>query len=147
MEGTISWKGLPFSIDYPSLSGNINMDIASGQFLKVEPGAAKLLGVLSLQSIPRRLTLDFRDIFSDGFAFDGITGSANINNGVASTTNLKMRGVSATVLIEGSADIDKESQNLRAVVIPEINAGAASVAYALAVNPVIGAGTLSLIHI
>ena len=141
MEGTISWKGLPFSIDYPSLSGNINMDIASGQFLKVEPGAAKLLGVLSLQSIPRRLTLDFRDIFSDGFAFDGITGSANINNGVASTTNLKMRGVSATVLIEGSADIDKESQNLRAVVIPEINAGAASVAYALAVNPVIGAGT------
>jgi len=117
------------------------MDIASGQFLKVEPGAAKLLGVLSLQSIPRRLTLDFRDIFSDGFAFDGITGSANINNGVASTTNLKMRGVSATVLIEGSADIDKESQNLRAVVIPEINAGAASVAYALAVNPVIGAGT------
>ncbi|MFC7288230.1 YhdP family protein [Herminiimonas glaciei] len=141
MEGTISWKGLPFSIDYPSLSGNINLDMASGQFLKVEPGAAKLLGVLSLQSIPRRLTLDFRDVFSDGFAFDGITGSANINNGVASTNNLKMRGVSATVLIDGSADIDKESQNLRAVVIPEINAGAASVAYALAVNPVIGAGT------
>ncbi|ABR90610.1 Uncharacterized conserved protein [Janthinobacterium sp. Marseille] len=141
MEGTISWKGLPFSIDYPSLSGNINLDMASGQFLKVEPGAAKLLGVLSLQSIPRRLTLDFRDVFSEGFAFDGITGSANINNGVASTNNLKMRGVSATVLIDGSADIDKESQNLRAVVIPEINAGAASVAYALAVNPVIGAGT------
>ncbi len=141
MDGTISWKGLPFSIDYPSLSGNINLDMASGQFLKVEPGAAKLLGVLSLQSIPRRLTLDFRDVFSEGFAFDGITGSANINNGVASTNNLKMRGVSATVLIDGSADIDKESQNLRAVVIPEINAGAASVAYALAVNPVIGAGT------
>jgi uncharacterized protein (TIGR02099 family) len=141
MDGTVSWKGLPFSIDYPSLSGNINLDMASGQFLKVEPGAAKLLGVLSLQSIPRRLTLDFRDVFSEGFAFDGITGSANINNGVASTNNLKMRGVSATVLIDGSADIDKESQNLRAVVIPEINAGAASVAYALAVNPVIGAGT------
>jgi uncharacterized protein YhdP len=141
MEGEISWNGLPFSFDVPSLSGNINLDIASGQFLKVEPGAAKLLGVLSLQSIPRRLTLDFRDVFSEGFAFDGINGNAHITNGVASTGNLKMRGVSATVLIDGKADIAKESQNLRAVVIPEINAGAASVAYALAINPVIGAGT------
>lgn len=141
MDGEISWNGLPFSFDVPSLNGNVNLDIASGQFLKVEPGAAKLLGVLSLQSIPRRLTLDFRDVFSEGFAFDGINGNAQITNGVASTDNLKMRGVSATVLIDGNADIAKESQNLRAVVIPEINAGAASVAYALAINPVIGAGT------
>ncbi|MES2024038.1 MAG: YhdP family protein [Pseudomonadota bacterium] len=141
MDGDISWKGLPFSIDIPSLSGNINLNMESGQFLKVDPGAAKLLGVLSLQSIPRRLTLDFRDVFSEGFAFDGITGSARIANGVATTDNFKMRGVSATVLIDGSADIAKESQNLRVVVIPEINAGAASVAYALAINPVIGAGT------
>lgn len=141
MGGVINWKGLPFSIDFPTLSGNINLDISSGQFLKVEPGAAKLLGVLSLQSIPRRLTLDFRDVFSEGFAFDGINGNAQIANGVAHTDNLKMRGVSATVLITGAADIDKETQDLRVVVIPEINAGAASVAYALAVNPVIGAGT------
>ncbi|WP_325512547.1 YhdP family protein [Oxalicibacterium sp.] len=141
LSGNINWKGLPFSIDYPTLSGDINLDISTGQFLKVEPGAAKLLGVLSLQSLPRRLTLDFRDVFSEGFAFDGINGNAQIANGVARTDNLKMRGVSATVLIDGSADIVKESQDLRAVIIPEINAGAASVAYALAVNPVIGAGT------
>jgi uncharacterized protein (TIGR02099 family) len=141
MSGSLNWKGLPFSIDYPTLSGNIDLDITAGQFLKVEPGAAKLLGVLSLQSLPRRLTLDFRDIFSEGFAFDGINGNAEIVNGVARTDNLKMRGVSATVLIDGSADIVKESQDLRAVIIPEINAGAASVAYALAVNPVIGVGT------
>jgi len=141
MSGDVSWAGLPFSIDYPSLSGKINLDMKTGQFLKVEPGAAKLLGVLSMQSIPRRLTLDFRDVFSDGFAFDGINGSAQINKGVARTDNLKMRGVSATVLIDGAADIVKETQDLRAVIVPEINAGAASVAYALAVNPVIGAGT------
>lgn len=141
LNGNINWNGLPFSIDYPSLSGNINLDMASGQFLKVEPGAAKLLGVLSLQSIPRRLTLDFRDVFSEGFAFDGINGSAQITNGLAHTDNLKMRGISATALIDGTANIDKETQDLRVVVVPEINAGAASVAYALAINPVIGIGT------
>ncbi|NEX62003.1 YhdP family protein [Noviherbaspirillum galbum] len=141
MEGEISWKGLPFSLDIPSLSGQVKLDMASGQFLKVDPGAAKLLGVLSLQSLPRRLALDFRDVFSEGFAFDGITANAAIAQGVARTDNFKMRGSAATVLIDGNADIAKEAQNLHVVVIPELNVGAASVVYGLAVNPVIGVGT------
>ncbi|HEX2605485.1 MAG TPA: YhdP family protein [Oxalicibacterium sp.] len=141
MDGTLRWQGAPFSFDIPSLSGSINLDMASGQFLKVEPGAAKLLGVLSLQSLPRRLTLDFRDVFSQGFAFDNVTGNALIENGVATTDNFKMRGVNAAVLMDGKVDIDKETQDLRVVVIPEINAGAASVVYGLAINPVIGVGT------
>lgn len=141
MEGEISWKGLPFSLDIPTLSGQFRLDLAAGQFLKVDPSAAKLLGVLSLQSLPRRLVLDFRDVFSEGFAFDGVTASASISQGVAKTDNFKMRGVAATVLMDGTADIAKEAQNLHVVVIPEINVGAASVVYGLAVNPVIGVGT------
>ena len=141
MDGEVSWKGLPFSLDIPSLNGHLSMDLVSGQFLKVDPAAAKLLGVLSLQSLPRRLTLDFRDVFSEGFAFDGVTATASIANGVAKTDNFKMRGVAATVLMDGTADIAKEAQNLHVVVIPEINVGAASVVYGLAVNPVIGVGT------
>lgn len=141
MTGAVTWEGAPFSLDIPSLTGALKLDVSAGQFLKVDPGAAKLLGVLSLQSIPRRLTLDFRDVFSQGFAFDDIKGLAIIKDGVATTDNFKMRGVSATVLMDGNADIAKETQDLHVVVIPEINAGAASVAYALAINPVIGVGT------
>ena len=141
MEGELNWKGLPFSLDIPSLSGRFNLDIAAGQFLKVDPAAAKLLGVLSLQSLPRRLVLDFHDVFSEGFAFDSVTANASIAQGVAKTDNFKMRGVAATVLIDGSADIAKEAQNLHVVVIPDINVGAASVVYGLAVNPIIGVGT------
>lgn len=144
MEGYVSWDGAPFALDIPSLSGSIRLDVARGQFLKVDTasqGAAKLLGVLSLQSLPRRLTLDFRDVFSEGFAFDGVHAAATISRGVARTDNFKMRGVSATVLIDGSADIAQENQDLHVVVIPEINAGAASVVYGLAVNPAVGVGT------
>lgn len=141
MEGALRWHGLPFSLDIPSLSGRLQLNLAAGQFLKVDPSAAKLLGVLSLQSLPRRLALDFRDVFSEGFAFDGVTATAHITNGVAKTDNFKMRGVAATVLMDGTADIAKEAQNLHVVVIPEINVGAASVVYGLAVNPVIGVGT------
>ncbi|MGH8806573.1 MAG: YhdP family protein [Noviherbaspirillum sp.] len=141
MEGEIHWKGLPFALDIPSLSGQFGLELAAGQFLKVDPSAAKLLGVLSLQSLPRRLVLDFRDVFSEGFAFDSVTASASITQGVAKTDNFKMRGVAATVLMDGTADIAREAQNLHVVVIPEINVGAASVVYGLAVNPVIGVGT------
>lgn len=141
LDGEISWNGLPYALDLPSLTGQIHLDLLKGQFLKLEPGVGKLLGVLSLQSLPRRLTLDFRDIFSQGFAFDGVVGTANIAHGKVTTDSLKMRSVSATVLMDGSADLEKETQNLHVVVIPEINLGAASVLYGLAINPVIGLGS------
>ncbi|MBC3875993.1 YhdP family protein [Undibacterium flavidum] len=141
LEGDLQWTGLPFDLDIPSLSGQLQLKLAAGQFLKVDPGAAKLLGVLSMQSLPRRFTLDFRDVFSDGFAFDSIVGTAKISHGIATTDNLKMSSVNAAVLMEGHADIAKESQDLHVAVIPDFNAGAASVVYGLAVNPVIGLGT------
>ncbi len=141
IEGDIAWRGSPLSIDYPSLSGNLKLSTAKGQFLKADAGVARLLGVLSLQSLPRRIALDFRDVFSEGFAFDSITASADVSAGVLSTRDFKMRGPNATVLIEGSADLRQETQNLHVLVLPEVNAGSASLAYALLANPAIGLGT------
>jgi uncharacterized protein (TIGR02099 family) len=141
LNGDIAWKGLPYSLDLPSLSGDIKMNVEKGQFLKQDPGAAKLLGVLSLQALPRLLKLDFHDVFSEGLAFDGITASAAINRGILKTDNLKMHGVAATVLMDGTADIANETTNLHVVVIPEVNLGTAPLVYALAVNPVIGLGS------
>ena len=140
LEGQVAWIGAPFSPDYRTMTGQINVNVESGQFLKAEPGLAKLLGVLSLQSLPRRLTLDFRDVFSEGFAFDFVRGDVRIEQGVATTNNLQMKGVNAAVLMEGSANIDHETQDLRVVVVPEINAMTASLV-ATAINPVIGLGS------
>ena len=67
MEGQVAWLGSPLSLDYASLSGAFKVNVENGQFLKADPGIAKLLGVLSLQSLPRRLALDFRDVFSRRF--------------------------------------------------------------------------------
>ena len=140
MEGQVAWIGAPFSPDYRSMTGQINLNVESGQFLKAEPGLAKLLGVLSLQSLPRRLALDFRDVFSEGFGFDFVRGDVRIERGVAITNNLQMKGVNAAVLMEGSANIDHETQDLRVVVVPEINAMTASLV-ATAINPVVGLGS------
>jgi uncharacterized protein (TIGR02099 family) len=140
MEGQVAWLGSPLGLDYPSMSGKFNVKIESGQFLKTDPGIAKLLGVLSLQSLPRRLTLDFRDVFSDGFSFDSFGGDVKIDQGVAFTNNLVMKGVNAEVAMEGNADLAKETQSLHVVVVPEVNAGTASL-FAAAINPVVGLGT------
>ena len=140
MDGELSWRGDPTEFDFPTMSGRLSVKITGGQFLKAEPGVAKLLGVISLQTLPRRLTLDFRDVFSEGFAFDSIASTATITRGTLKTDSFKMRGPNALVLMDGSVDLVNETQNLNVVVIPELNAGGASVVYGLAVNPVIGLG-------
>nr|HET7859264.1 AsmA-like C-terminal region-containing protein [Caldimonas sp.] len=140
LSGDIAWPGSPFSPDYPRMTGQVKVSIDSGQFLKAGPGAGRLLGVLSLQSLPRRLQFDFRDLFAEGFAFDNVVGDVRIGDGKASTNNLRMRGAAAAVLMEGSADIVNETEDLRVVVVPEINAGTASLAFAV-INPAIGLGT------
>ncbi|MBA4255466.1 MAG: TIGR02099 family protein [Polaromonas sp.] len=140
LDGTLGWLGAPHDLHTPSLSGQVKLDLAAGQFLKADPGLAKLLGVLSLQSLPRRLALDFRDVFTQGFAFDFVRGDARIDQGVMFTNNLQMKGPNAAVLMEGQADIQHETQDIRALVVPEINAGTASL-IATVINPAVGLGT------
>lgn len=138
--GEVSWAGSPLAFHVPSLDGKLNIALDNGQFLKAGPGAARLFSVLSLQSLPRRLALDFRDVFQEGFAFDNVAGDVSIDDGVAATRNLRLRGVQAAVLMEGSADLQRETQDLRVIVVPEINAGTASLAYAV-INPAVGLGS------
>ncbi len=140
LEGQVAWVGSPLSVDYPTMGGAFIVNVDSGQFLKADPGIAKLLGVLSLQSLPRRLALDFRDVFTDGFSFDFVRGDVRIEQGIASTNNLQMKGVNAAVLMDGRANIAKETQDLRVIVVPEINAGTASL-IATVINPAVGLGT------
>ncbi len=141
LSGQVSWNGSPLAIDYGSLAGGLRLNAETGQFLKADAGAARLLGVLSLQSLPRRITLDFRDVFSEGFAFDAVNASADVKAGVLTTNDFRMRGANATVLIEGATDLGGETQDLHVLVLPEVNAASASLVYALLANPAIGLAT------
>ena len=138
LAGRISWLGSPLQPHYPSMDGQFNIALGRGQFLKADPGAAKLLGVLSLQALPRRLLLDFRDVFYQGFVFDTVRGDVSIQRGMAQTRNLQIQGVNALLQMDGSADIEQETQRLRVLVLPELDAGTASLVAGIAVNPVVG---------
>ena len=140
IHGQLSWSGSPAEFDYPTLTGTLRLDAGRGRFTKIDPGIGKLLGVLSLQSLPRRMTFDFQDVFSEGFAFDEITGDVRVTNGVLNTDNFRLVGPAAKVDIAGDADLAKETQRLTVRVQPSlsssVSAGAALLFFA---NPLVGA--------
>lgn len=136
MAGQISWPGSPHQFAVERLDGNFNMELEKGQILKVQPGVGRLLGLLSLQSLPRRLTLDFRDLFSQGFAFDSITSTANIRDGILHSDDLFMTGPAAEARLKGETNLKTETQRLKVKVIPHIS-DSVSLA-ALAGGPIVG---------
>jgi uncharacterized protein (TIGR02099 family) len=140
VNGELRWRGSPTDFRIQTMAGQIALDLKSGQFLKAEPGLSKLISVVNLQSLPKRISLDFRDIFSQGFAYERVRGDVAFGNGQAVTTNLRIVGVQASVFIDSQADLLAETQNTRVLVLPELNAGLASLGYAL-VNPAIGLGS------
>lgn len=142
LEGRIRWIGSPLAIDYASLNGRMALKLENGQILSVEPGAAKLLGVLSLQSVMRLVTLDFRGIAGQGLVFDEISATGTIENGIASTSDFRLKSPQVSAAMTGSANLPQETQDLEVALVPRINATSASVAAAF-INPVLGIGTLA----
>jgi len=137
--GKLDWKGPPTRIDYPTLSGQIDFDAKNGRFERIEPGFGRLLGVLSLQALPRRVTLDFRDVFSDGFVFDRIEGKTTVSGGVMRSDSIEIVGPAARVMMRGQADIAAETQDLQVSVRPSLSDTVAI--GAAVVNPIVGALT------
>ena len=140
LEGPIAWSGNPTRFDIPSLSGQLKLEAKGGRFRQIEPGVAKLLGILSLQALPRRVSLDFRDVFSKGFSFDLISANVNIAAGVADTQDFLMVGSAARVAMSGQVDLARETQNLAVRVTPSLSESIA-IAGAI-VNPAIGVAAL-----
>ena len=137
------WPGHAAQFQTNILSGQFKVHAADGRFAKIEPGAGKLLGLMSLQSLPRRITLDFRDIFSEGLAFNKIDGDVKIVNGVMSTDNFEIKGPAAYIKTTGEASLPTEKVNLKMKVAPLVGEGAALGA-AVFLTPVVGAGVYAI---
>jgi uncharacterized protein (TIGR02099 family) len=140
--GRISWDGAPYAIDYRTMSGNLTFHADKGRFLKAQPGVTRLMGVLSLQNLPRRISFDFRDVFAEGFTFDQINATAVISKGTLATQDFRMTGPQAGVVLTGDVDLERETQDLRVRVVPIVGDSIAAVAGLALLNPMVGLGTL-----
>ena len=135
----IAWPGPPWAFSPPVTEGKVKLRIADGQLLEVDPGAAgRMLGLLSLNTLPRRLSLDFSDLFEKGFSFDEISGSFVINDGNAYTNDLFVEGPAAKIEISGRIGLVDQDYDELVTVIPYVKTGI-PLAGTLAGGPAVGA--------
>jgi uncharacterized protein (TIGR02099 family) len=122
MEGALKWDGAPWSMKVDTLNGDVSTEFGRGVISDIG-GAAKLLGMFSLDSIVKRLQLDFTDIFDDGLAFDSITGTGSVENGVFLTNNIELDSFSGDLSIKGIANLNTQMVDASVSFRPDLTSG------------------------
>ena len=135
MAFTAAWPGSPDDFRVATVEGGLTLDARKGRLLEVEPGAGRVLGLLSIAELPRRLTLDFRDFFDRGFAFNRITGGVRFDGGMARAEAMTIDGPAAVIDIRGTANLRAQSFDQTLEVRPKAG-GLLAVAGAVAGGPV-----------
>ncbi len=120
--GVLRWQS-PQDLEALRVNGDVQFNFADGRLLTVEPGAGRLLGLLSVTALPRRFLLDFSDVTDTGLSFDSLQGSYLIDAGVARTDNLKITTPSVRVEAKGDVDLVARTQNQEVRILPGISHG------------------------
>jgi len=97
----VNWPGGPRGDFIADVSGEVRVRFGPGQLDEVEPGAGRVFGLMSIVALPRRLSLDFRDVFDKGLGFDEITGTFQLDSGDAYTCDLSLKGPAADIGVVG----------------------------------------------
>lgn len=140
-EFTLDWPGAPHQYSAASVSGEVKLTLGKGGLLNVEPGLGRLIGMLNLQSLWRRLSFDFTDMFGKGLAYDGIAGTFRLGGGQAITEGFLIDAVSTRIIIGGRAGLTARDLDQTVAVIPHTTV-ALPIAGALAGGPAVGAAIL-----
>jgi len=141
LAASVSWPGAPDGQVLERISGTARVNLSQGRVLSVEPGAGRILGLMSLSHLGKRLALDFDDLTGQGLAFDAVKGDFTLADGVAFTDNLTLRGAAAEVGIAGRTSLKDRSYDQTAVVTGDLGASL-GVAGAIAGGPAVGAALL-----
>ncbi|MBN8922540.1 MAG: TIGR02099 family protein [Rhodanobacter sp. 68-29] len=145
-----SWPGAPSSFSLANATGTLAIQVSDGRIPEVGPGVGRLFGLVSLAELPRRLTLDFGDVFGKGLGFDSIKGDFQLANGSATTGNLVIKGPAAQIGITGRTGLRAKDYDQQVTVVPHIGnslpvigavvGGPVGVAAGLAVQGLLGHG-------
>jgi uncharacterized protein YhdP len=121
--GSITWDDSPANFKAEDFYGNFTINTKKGIIKKIEPGVAgRLVGLISLQNLPRRLTLDFSDLFEEGLPYKKVQSpKIEINRGILSTKELNIKAPSANIKMQGNINFVDETQDLYVLIEPKIS--------------------------
>ena len=120
VQAQVSWPGSPGAFGFAILSGQVSGQLRKGTLPDLEPGVGRLFGILSLDSVMRRLSLDFRDVFGRGFAIDRMDGELQLAAGDAQLNNLRVRGPAAHLTLNGHTNLVDRSLDVQVLVVPQV---------------------------
>jgi len=136
-QGEVSWNGTPFTTQWQEATGKINFSMNRGVLSNIDDKNARFISALSLNSLVRKLTLDFSDYFEEGFHFDSFTGDLVLNKGVLSTKNTFIDGLTAGIEVKGSSNLPTEELDLNIRITPKLASSVPAVLF-FAGTPVAG---------
>jgi uncharacterized protein YhdP len=115
------WQGPPADFALERLNGEMDVSVTQGNILTADPGAGRMLGLLSLTELPRRLAMDFRDVFGEGFSFDEAKGTMRLENGTSHTDDMLLSSTAAEITIVGSTDLVAQTFDYEFAVRPGVS--------------------------
>ncbi|HSW71136.1 MAG TPA: AsmA-like C-terminal region-containing protein, partial [Gammaproteobacteria bacterium] len=143
---SLQWKGAPYNFSVASLGGGFSFVLEKGRVInlneadntKVDMG--RMLSLFSLQTIPRRLSLDFSDLFEKGYSFDSMRGDFSLKQGSAFTRKPAVfDGPVARITASGRIGLLAQDYDLILSISPYVTDSLPVVAGALTLNPFVGA--------
>ena len=138
-----AWEGAPQQFRVKALDGNVTFALGDGVLTEVSDQGARLFSLFSLDSLVRKLRLDFRDVFSKGFYYNKMTGTLNVYKGVAQTNDFSIDGVPGNLTLQGYADLSKKQLDYQMSFAPKVTSSL-PVIIAWMVNPATGLAALAL---
>lgn len=118
-KGDLTWFGPAYQPDIPGLKGSLKFTFKNGMLRKVDPGLGRLLSLLSVDYLPRRFKLNFKDVAEEGFYYDTLTGSAEIESGMLYTPGLLIDGPSAALALSGRTGLADHNYNMQLELVPK----------------------------
>ncbi|WP_445767123.1 YhdP family protein, partial [Rheinheimera sp.] len=142
-EFTLGWQGAPNQFALEQLTGQVAYRLGEGSLTEVSDQGARLFSIFSLDSLLRKLRLDFRDVFAKGFFYNGMSGNLAIAEGVVHTSNAAIDGVPGNLQIQGYADLVSRDMDYQMAFSPKVTSSL-PIIIAWMVNPATGLAALAL---
>lgn len=134
MDFDLSWQQAPYQFNYATLNGDVKWGLTDGYLSEVSDKGARLFSILSLESLVRKLTLDFRDVFAKGFFYDKMNGTFQVRDGKVHTEDTSIDGAAGKMVLAGYTDLNNKQLDYRIGFTPKVTSSL-PVILAWMVNP------------
>ncbi|WP_350431960.1 YhdP family protein [Shewanella sp. H8] len=120
LTGQLSWLGAPYHFALETLNGQLKFDLGKGHLSEISDKGARVFSLFSLDSLLRKLSLDFSDVFGKGLYFNTFNGNLTIDNGVVKTTDTEMDAIAGDMRVRGYTDLTTQSLNYDIRFVPQL---------------------------